>query len=134
MALIKEIHKALQLEGAGMIVHAVFHIYECRKLNGYRFLDGRLLQDIRLSDECIVLETVDINYYNRNRDKNGLLRISDTMPYEVVRINKIFSYGNNWESLPAGMSARLECYCSIKDLKDLLLCKIEKQVKGNGGT
>ena len=109
-----------------MIVNAVFHIYEYKKLNGCELLDGRLLHDICLSDELIVLENVDINYYNRNCDQNGMLIVSDDMPYEVVRINKIFSYGENWESLPAGMSARLECCCSIKDFKDLLLCKIEE--------
>lgn len=109
-----------------IIVNAVFHIYECKKINGCEFLDGRLLHDISLSDELIVLENVDINYYNRNCDKSGMLLVSDDMSYEVVRINKIFSYGKNWESLPAGMSARLECCCSIKGLKDLLLCKIEE--------
>lgn len=109
-----------------MIINAVFHIYEYKQLNGCEFLDGRLLHDIILSDELIVLENIDINYYNRNCDKDGMLIISDDMPYEVIRINKIFSYGENWESLPAGMSARLECRCSIKNLKDLLLCKIEE--------
>ena len=109
-----------------MIVSPVFHIYECKKLDGCELLDGRLLHDINLADELIVLETVDINYYNRNCDKNGMLMVSDDMYYEVVQITEIFSYGVNWESLLAGMSARLECCCSIKDLKDLLLCKIEE--------
>ena len=97
-----------------MIINAVFHIYEYKQLNGCEFLDGRLLHDIILSDD------------NRNCDKDGMLIVSDDIPYEVVRINKIFSYGENWEGLPAGMSARLECRCSIKNLKDLLLCKIEE--------
>ena len=45
-----------------MIINAVFHIYEYKQLNGCEFLDGRLLHDIILSDELIVLENIDINY------------------------------------------------------------------------
>ncbi len=111
-----------------MIVNAVFHIYECKKVNGCEVLDGRLLHDISLADKLIVLECVDINYYNRNCDKDGMLIVSDDMPYEMVQVNEIFSYGENWERLPAGMSARLKCCCSIEDLKDLLLCKIEERL------
>ena len=65
---------------------------------------------------------VQVNHYEGEGLRHEMEENNDDMPYEVVRINKIFSYGENWESLPAGMSARLECCCSIKDLKDLLLC------------
>ena len=42
------------------------------------------MDDICLSDELIVLENVDINYYNRNCDKDAMLIVSDDMPYEMV--------------------------------------------------
>lgn len=45
-----------------MIVIAVFHIYECKKHNGCKLLDGRLLCDIKITDELIVLGNVDINF------------------------------------------------------------------------
>ncbi len=52
--------------------------------------------------------------------KSGSLTINDKLWYEKVQI-KILSYGECWESLPLGMSARLECYCNSEDLMDLLL-------------
>lgn len=107
-----------------MIVNAVFHIYECKKYNGCKLLDGRLLCDIKITDELIVLENVDINFYNCNCNKDGSLVINDKVPYEKVQTKKILSYGECWESLPSGMSARLECYCNSENLTDLLLCKI----------
>ncbi len=107
-----------------MIVDAVFQISICKKNNGCKLLDGRLLRDISLTDELIILENVDTSYYNQNCDKDDRLIINGDVPYEVVQINKIFSYGEYWESLPSGMSARLECNCDREDLTDLLLCKI----------
>lgn len=73
-----------------MIVDAVFHIYECKKSSGCKLLDGRLLYDISLRDELIAIENVDINYYNCNKD--GRLLIDNYIPYEKIKINKIFSY------------------------------------------
>ncbi|MBD5134562.1 MAG: hypothetical protein HDT39_01155 [Lachnospiraceae bacterium] len=107
-----------------MRVNAVFHIYECKKYNGHKLLDGRLLHDIKITDELIVLGNVDIKFYNCNCDKDGSLIINDKVKYEKVQIKKIFSYGEYWESLPSGMSARLECYCNMENLTNLLLCKI----------
>ena len=106
-----------------MIVEAVFHIYEWKKNGECRLLDGRLLEDICITDELILLENVNIGYYNCKCNDEGRLVVIDES-YEKIRINRIFSYGKYWESLPAGMSARLECHCSIEDLTDLLLCKI----------
>ena len=107
-----------------MIVNAVFHIYECKKYNGCKLLDGRLLCDIKITDELIVLGNVDINFYNYNCNKDGSLIINDKVQYEKVQMKKILSYGECWESLPSEMSARLECYCNSENLTDLLLCKI----------
>ena len=109
-----------------MIVDAVFHIYKWEMNKGYKLLDGRLLHDINLTDELIILKNIDIKYYNQNCDEAVGLIIDDDEPYEMVHINSIFSYGDYWESLHAGMSARLECYCNIENLKDLILCKIIK--------
>lgn len=36
-----------------MIVNAVFHIYEYKKDNGCKLLDGRLLCDIKITGELI---------------------------------------------------------------------------------
>lgn len=107
-----------------MIVDAIFHISKWEKKNGYKLLDGRLLQDISLTDELTMLKNIDISYYNRNCDKDVGLIIDDDELYEMVQINRILSYGECWECLPSGMSARLECYYKIEDLTDLLLCKI----------
>lgn len=107
-----------------MIVSAVFHISKWGKNNGFKLLDGRVLQDINLTDKLIILKNIDISYYNCKRDEAIGLAINKDEPYEMVQINRIFSYGEYWESLPAGMSARIECHCSIEDLTDLLLCKI----------
>lgn len=107
-----------------MIVNAVFHISKFEKSNGYKLLDGRVLQDINLADKLILLKNINIHYYNNYCDNLLGLKINDDEPYVEIQINKIYSYGAYWESLPAGMSARLECYCEIDYLTDLILCKI----------
>lgn len=107
-----------------MIVDVIFHIYKSKKYNGYKLLDGRLLHPIEISNELILIENIDIDYYNRNCNRDGRLIIHDKVKYEKIQIEKIFSYGECWESLPSGMSARLMCNCVSEDLANLLLCKI----------
>ena len=75
-----------------MTVELVFHISKWEKNNGYKLLDGRVIRDISLTDELIMLENVDIGYYNCNCDREGRLVIDDE-PYEMIQINRIFSYG-----------------------------------------
>lgn len=121
--------QVMHKRNAMMRVNAVFHIYECKKYNEYKLLDGRLLQDIKITDELILLRNVDINFYNCNCGKDNSLIINDKVQYERIQVKKILSYGECWESLPLGMSARLVCCCNHEDLIDLLLCKIVDNAK-----
>ena len=106
-----------------MKVKAIFHIYECKINNGCTFLNGRLLHDLSMTDELILLKKIGIQYYNQNYESDGILNIND-VDYEMIKINKIISYGKSWNFLPSGMSAQIECDCEIEGTGDLLLCKI----------
>ena len=104
-------------------VELVFYVDKCEKNNDFVLLTGRLLQKMNLDDEIIVIENIDYNFVKNNCDKEDCFWINDDMLYNHVQIKKIFSYGVYWESLDAGMTARLDCLCSKNDLKGLFLCK-----------
>lgn len=73
-----------------------------------------------------MIKHVDIDFYIRNCNRDGSLTVDDMIQFEKVHINKIFSYGNIWEELPMGMSARLECLGNIENSDDLVLLRITK--------
>lgn len=104
-----------------MLLEAKFHVHKSQYDDGTVLLDGRVLKDINITDELIIVENVDIQYFNSYSDKNGRLLMDDYVMWAPVRINRIESSGEIWVNLPSGMSARLECECDYSEIDNMVL-------------
>lgn len=107
-----------------MIISGVFHVYKCIKKEKYQYVDGHIIRDIDKKENFIIVKEMDIKKHIRNCDNKGCLEISDITYYEIVKVDSIFSYGEYWECLNGGMSARLTCLCNVEIKEDDVLYKI----------
>ncbi len=107
-----------------MIVEYIFDVIEVKKCSGYQQLLGRVLNDIKMFDELIVFEDINIHNCSKYCDNSGQLIIDDNSQYDTIKINKIWTYGHYFNCLASGISAMVECNNTRLDLTDLVLFKV----------
>lgn len=106
-----------------MVVEAVFDVIEVKKCDEYQQLAGRVLNDIKIFDEFIAFEDINIHNCSKRCDNSGQLTIADDSQCEGVKINKIWTYGHYFNELESGISAMVACNNTRLDLEDLVLFK-----------
>ena len=106
-----------------MIVSAVFHVYKSCFENGFQRVDGRLLDDMCISDMHVIIRKSDINCISKECNENGHLSI-DKKFTKMIDVCSILSYGKMWELLNAGMSASVECRCDMEVSKDDIIYRV----------
>lgn len=116
-----------------MLLKIVFDVSEHWQNESCQLLDGRLLEDISLSDQLIYMKGFDREYvlkeFHQNLEDDKPLYI-DNISYETVHLRKIIAYRKNFDYLCAGMTARLFCELSENmPLKDYFLFKMVTDTK-----
>lgn len=107
-----------------MIICGIFHVYKSKKKGIYQYADGHIIRNINKKDKLIIVKSIDMKYHIENCDEKGCLNISSDMEFENVHIDSIFSYGEYWESLNGGMSARLKSLCNLIIEEDDVIYKV----------
>ncbi len=89
---------------------ALFQVAICNGNIAGQVLDGRVLSDINLKDEIFVVSQENIlNFYHSGTQE--CIEIRDNAYFDGVSIKSILSYGKYWDTINAGMSAKIECEC-----------------------
>ncbi len=108
-----------------MNVVGVFQVYKCNANSACQIIDGRVLTDICITDKLFVIKNKDITDYIYNNAMQECIEVSDNAHFDFVNLKSIFSYGEYWETLNGGMSARIECFCNITIEDNDVICKLQ---------
>lgn len=112
-----------------MYLIETFQVYKCT-INGVsQSLDGRLVSDICLSDDVFLVKKKDILSYKRNSIGQEFIEIENAMNLKSIKMMSILSYGEYWEFLQAGMTARIDSMCSESIENGDILCKYSVDLK-----
>lgn len=116
-----------------MNLKAVFDVSEHWHNESCQLLDGRLIEDISLSDTLIYIQGFDREYvlkkFYRNFEKDEPIYI-DNISYGTVHLLNLVSYGKSFDYLCAGMTTRM--FCELSDnilLKDYFLFRVVADTK-----
>lgn len=107
-----------------MVICGVFHVYKSYEEEGFQYIDGRIIRDIGKKDKLIIAKGIGIKEHIEKCDDKGCISINNIIEYDIVQIDSIFSYGQYWEELNGGMSARLKCLCNSAIKEDDVVYKI----------
>ena len=95
-----------------MILVGVFQVHRCNENCTCQCLDGRLLEEISLTDVLYVANNQNKSEHLCDNYMRDYIEISDDTDFQIVNLKSIYAYGEYWENLSGGMSARIECISS----------------------
>ena len=101
-----------------LLVTGAFQVYNINDNELFQYLDGRLLSDIRLEDNLVLIKSFD------KEDNKEVFYISNDRILTYIKIKELISYGISWTQLEGGMSARMKCECDIRITKDAIIYKV----------